>query len=88
LSASRATCRPLRRRPSRIGLWLHQQYSEAEQISNPVLNASTHSDTSLPKGAKNYIVKNNLTDGIAVGDHEGVVLENNLCAEVVWHGGS
>jgi len=54
-------------------------------IGNTVLNSSTHSGISLPKDAKNYVVKNNLTDGIAVGKHEGVLLENNLYTGLTWN---
>ena len=57
-------------------------------INNTVLNSSTHSGISLPKDARGYVIKNNLTDGIGVhgkSDRSQIVLENNIYTGLTWN---
>jgi len=66
-------------------------YGRGERISvlnNTILNSSTGGGISVPKDARQYTIKNNITDGILHGrDAEqtaGVVLENNLYTKLSW----
>jgi parallel beta-helix repeat protein len=66
-------------------------YGRGERISvlnNTILNSSTGGGISIPKDAKHYTIKNNITDGMLHGrDSEqmaGVVLENNLYTKLSW----
>lgn len=56
-------------------------------LNNTVLNSSTQSGISLPKDARRYVVRNNLTDGIGVdrkADASEITLENNLYTGLTW----
>lgn len=66
-------------------------YGRGERITvlnNTVLNSSTGGGISIPTDAKDYTIKNNLTDGMLHGREAeqlaGVVLENNLYTKLSW----
>ena len=66
-------------------------YGRGERITvlnNTVLNSSTGGGISIPTDAKDYTIKNNLTDGMLHGrepeQRAGVVLENNLYTKLSW----
>ncbi|MHC4402345.1 MAG: right-handed parallel beta-helix repeat-containing protein [Planctomycetota bacterium] len=66
-------------------------YGRGERISvlnNTILNSSTGGGISVPDDARQYTIRNNVTDGMLHGRNPeqmaGVVLENNLYTKLSW----
>ena len=57
-------------------------------LNNTVLNTSKHNAIGVPANATNYVLKNNIADGIALPSEPPpgpIVLSNNLFTDLTWN---